>query len=899
MDTRSTKFNKNLIVKIIAFLMAVITLTAGGVNLAGSYLNISNSGYLNENLLDALLINNEEDGIYRSDYFNSELNHFCSELNEIFENYGDGSERFYSQIESHNEAVFQRYKSFLITNCQEHINDCYVGEYDYEEELRTLLGYESAGLISLKKLDVSVDAEYMIDTDVYINDIYMIDSWLNEPEDNHSQSVPNEAKDKGKEAGADCVILLPNFSVVNLGKETAYGGYYAVTVNEEALRSYLLSRDLIINPWTDYKEYQRDFKNTLASFGKSYQNINYIVRSSEGMLLTNVEGITVDSKAPSPAELEEKYDFVVLGDANGYMESADGSYIMHFSSADYDPFDTTYIGVTSAITTTAPAVTSESAAMTTMTTTMPAASGLSAQQTEGYVRIFFNDDAVFHLNSVESMRGAYDNAKVVMKDILITAAICCAVFLLCLIILMALSGRRSREDSTVYPLFGDFIFTDLRIYADCGLIFGAFMLGVNLFFGANNHVNAGVLKLIAALTAAAVGILFIDLVLFCTRKIKSKRFLKDISVVWIIRKLLALYRKNRDKLKEKFLYTGDMNKTVKVKTLILIGINIMIGSFAYIMTATGSEFFALILFLALFALDCYILYRGYRFVGGADKLFKTVAELRSGNLQPEINKNALPDYLQKPADDLLGLSEGLRAAVGEAVKQEQTKTELITNVSHDLKTPLTSIINYVDLLKKCDIDNPTALTYLEILGEKSDRLKNLIADLVEASKAATGNIQVNFVAVSLRELLSQSAGENGDGFEEKKLEVVLELPEKDIVVKADSKLLSRVLENLIGNIKKYALENTRVYISAEEQENTGVIVMKNISRERLNITPEELKQRFVRGDASRTSEGNGLGLSIAENLCKIQEGALDIEIMGDMFVAKVTLRKIEENPNQL
>ena len=310
----------------------------------------------------------------------------------------------------------------------------------------------------------------------------------------------------------------------------------------------------------------------------------------------------------------------------------------------------------------------------------------------------------------------------------------------------------------------------------------------------------------------------------------------------------------------------------------------------------GVDHFAELLMLFVFAapallVDVYSLMKGLQFVGGVDRLLEVLNAYRKGNLDTYINRAALPDYLIPAAEDLEELGDGIRLAVEEAVRQETTKTELITNISHDLKTPLTSIINYVELLKHCDIQNETALSYLEVLGEKSDRLKYLISDLVEASKAATGNIEVNIVDVSLREIIVQITGEHSDNFDKKQLSIVCDIPEDDIVVRADSKLLYRVLENLTGNINKYAMPCTRVYISAQEHEGKGIITFKNISSAPLNITPEELKQRFVRGDASRTTEGNGLGLSIAENLCLIQNGKLDIEIVGDLFIAKVELEK--------
>lgn len=237
----------------------------------------------------------------------------------------------------------------------------------------------------------------------------------------------------------------------------------------------------------------------------------------------------------------------------------------------------------------------------------------------------------------------------------------------------------------------------------------------------------------------------------------------------------------------------------------------------------------------------------------------------------------------------MGIRDGIKNAVDKAMQNEKMKTELITNVSHDLKTPLTSIINYVDLLQKCDIEDETAQSYLAVLSEKSDRLKHLIEDLVEASKASSGAVNVNTVSVSVTEFINQLTGEHAEGLSEKNLNVIVTLPDEDIIVKADSNLLYRVLENLVVNVKKYAMEHTRVYISAQRSENTAKIIIKNISAAPLNMTPEELKSRFVRGDESRSTSGNGLGLSIAENLCNLMKGKLDLSIDGDLFTATVEM----------
>ncbi len=219
----------------------------------------------------------------------------------------------------------------------------------------------------------------------------------------------------------------------------------------------------------------------------------------------------------------------------------------------------------------------------------------------------------------------------------------------------------------------------------------------------------------------------------------------------------------------------------------------------------------------------------------------------------------------------------------EALKSERLKTELITNVSHDIKTPLTSIINYVDLLKKENIQDEKIREYIDIIDIKSQRLKKLTEDVVEASKVSSGNIKLNIEEINIKELINQTIGEFKDKFEEKNLKIETKLPNEEIKIKADSRYMYRIIENLFSNITKYALEDSRVYIDVINKKGKIEISIKNISKAKLNISSDELMQRFVRGDKSRYTDGSGLGLSIAKSLTELQNGKFDIIIDGDLF----------------
>ncbi|MCI6737967.1 MAG: sensor histidine kinase, partial [Intestinibacter sp.] len=249
-------------------------------------------------------------------------------------------------------------------------------------------------------------------------------------------------------------------------------------------------------------------------------------------------------------------------------------------------------------------------------------------------------------------------------------------------------------------------------------------------------------------------------------------------------------------------------------------------------------------------------------------------------------------YFKSLANDVNNIGEGLENSIEGRIKSERMKSELITNVSHDLKTPLTSIINYVELIKKEEDISPDYLKdYVNVLDKKSKRLKVLIEDLFEASKASTGNIELELVKLDLKQLLRQSIGELEDKLEAAKLSLRINLTEEDTFVLADGRRMYRVFENLLSNICKYSLENTRVYIDLEKQDGKITATMKNISSYELNFDPEEIMERFKRADESRNTEGSGLGLAIARDLVKLQGGNLTIGIDGDLF--KVTVEMDE------
>lgn len=257
------------------------------------------------------------------------------------------------------------------------------------------------------------------------------------------------------------------------------------------------------------------------------------------------------------------------------------------------------------------------------------------------------------------------------------------------------------------------------------------------------------------------------------------------------------------------------------------------------------------------------------------------------------------DELGRLSADVNDIAAGLDTAVQNRLKNERMRTELISNVSHDLKTPLTSIVTYVDLLKKEGLSSPNGQHYLDIIDQKSQRLQKLTVDLFEAAKASSGAIQVEIGKVEMKSLVNQGLGEMEGAILESGLEIIINAADEKYYVEADGRLMWRVIENLLTNVLKYAQENTRVYIDLKKTRTQAIMVMKNISKNQLNISPDELMERFKRGDEARSTEGSGLGLAIARDLVQLQKGIFDISVDGDLFKSTIILKLYPEEGGQL
>ncbi|OEH86392.1 two-component sensor histidine kinase [Desulfuribacillus stibiiarsenatis] len=423
--------------------------------------------------------------------------------------------------------------------------------------------------------------------------------------------------------------------------------------------------------------------------------------------------------------------------------------------------------------------------------------------------------------------------------------------------LILVIGRTSFKDQELHLNAIDKLYNEIKIII-CIILIPIWLELVKEFYR-----NIDIFLLPITVPFAIVGLV---LVLSVVKHFKNKSFIKHTLIFSLIYKIVT--------------FVGDVYRSgsVGVKTvLIVIGYPILVALTFFMFPVT-------IGLAAWFA---------YKKIKSFNAIQEGVETIKDGNLHYRIEVGGKGEF-GRLASNINSITDGLKNAVDNELKSERLKTELITNVSHDIRTPLTSIITYVDLLKK-EKDASKVKEYIDVLDQKSKRLKLLTEDLFEAAKASSGNIPVNFERIDVVSLITQGLGEVNDKIEAVDLDIKLNHPEGKMYITADGKLLWRSIENLLSNILKYALRGSRVYIDIEDLGNEVILTFKNISAYELNISADELMERFKRGDESRSSEGNGLGLSIAKSLIDIQRGKFHIQIDGDLFKCMIYMPKHKSN----
>lgn len=444
--------------------------------------------------------------------------------------------------------------------------------------------------------------------------------------------------------------------------------------------------------------------------------------------------------------------------------------------------------------------------------------------------------------------------------ITLISAIC--IMLAAFIYLVCVTGRREQGGGITLS-FVDRIFAD--VHTILVLIAAVISLAIasSISFSFPHEMELLVLAIVFGIDVL-IGLTYI---LSMTRQIKSGRITRNTLV----------YR----------LFDMCFNgKAFKPGTLLLLlGYGALNGMLFTLANETREALFIFIVLIIPFNIA--VLYFAAKALTSLSQIMQAVKEVSNGNLDYALDKSQISVAFSGLAEDIQSIQGGLKKTVAEAIKGERMKTDLITNVSHDLKTPLTSVINYVDLLKQEELNNEKAREYLSVLDEKSARLKQLIEDLIEASKASSGNLTVYAEKVDLHELVMQACGEYEEKIQKAELDLHISADDEKTFVSADGKHMWRIVENLLSNVVKYSLPHSRVYINIAKSDSYGLLVVKNISANPLDIPPEQLTERFVRGDTSRTTDGSGLGLSIAQSLTNLQRGRFKIDIDGDLF--KVTI----------
>jgi signal transduction histidine kinase len=391
---------------------------------------------------------------------------------------------------------------------------------------------------------------------------------------------------------------------------------------------------------------------------------------------------------------------------------------------------------------------------------------------------------------------------------------------------------------------------------------------------------------------AALSLAFCILWYSFIRRIKAGTLWGDSLVYWILNSFQKALR---------FVLTHHNSA---VSTLLPYNIFLLVNLFGFwgCMRLWEHRLWFILLGIALIAFDGLVGVLIFRHNGEWLDIVDAITRIRDGDVEFQLDVDTVHGKNREIADAVNNIGEGISKAVRTSMKDEQMKTDLITNVSHDIKTPLTSIISYVDLLKRLDIKDEPAKSYIDVLDSKSQRLKQLTDDLVEASKLSSGNIEFNMERLNLAELMNQVVGELSERLETRGLQIFLDGGNTPAYIYADSRRMWRVMENLFNNIYKYALENTRVYIdlTLEEHESGNIVEvsLKNISERQMNIKATDLTERFIRGDDSRTTEGSGLGLYITKNLVQAQNGEFDIRLDGDLFKAVLRFPEYVEQSSE-
>lgn len=474
----------------------------------------------------------------------------------------------------------------------------------------------------------------------------------------------------------------------------------------------------------------------------------------------------------------------------------------------------------------------------------------------------------------------YETYSKLMFPMLAGAIFGSVLWLIGMVWLTVTAGRRP-EDEEIHLNGFDRWYTEIAAGAVIGIwLAGTIISGTLIANSSLGYSHAVVTVIVTCLICGTYTMAwFLIGYLSLVRRIKAGTLWKNS----LIRTVLKWIGKCSGKLAD-FARAFSRNTAEKIKVLLVGGAFLFLQFLIIGCVFSGAGVFL----LALMAVDVAVMIFAIRKADGQDRIMDGLKKISDGELQYKIKTDTLTGKQKVMAEYINNIGGGLDAAVENSLKKERMQTELITNVSHDLKTPLTSIINYVDLMKRENPTDPKIQEYLRILDEKSQRLKVLTEDVVEASKASTGNIKLEMNDIDFVEMVQQVIGEFEEKFQEKNLTMMVHFTDEPSIIYADGQRMWRVLENVFGNVVKYAMEGTRVYAEISNRNKKVTFSLKNISAQPLNISADELTERFIRGDVARNTEGSGLGLSIAKSLTELQGGEFKLYLDGDLFKVMIT-----------
>ena len=442
-------------------------------------------------------------------------------------------------------------------------------------------------------------------------------------------------------------------------------------------------------------------------------------------------------------------------------------------------------------------------------------------------------------------------------------------WLFCLCYLTVAAGRR-RDDKELHLARFDKAKTELVIALMMAGLAG--IVGLAMKVRTQNFNTSGTMIIAGSLTFVA-DMVFMAFYLSLARRVKAEKFWENSLSCWCLNGL-------KEFLKERY-----MSGKLVVYFCCLAAVSLFLGYLAF---GKGYIWSYAAIAVVIFCVFIYL----SKWISSRRRIQEGIRQITEGNLDYKLELKEYSGTERELAEGVNHIAEGLSKAIHESVRDERMKANMITNVSHDLKTPLTAIVNYVGLLKRENIQNENAVQYIEVLEQKALRLKSLMEDLVEVSKISSGNLTLHMDEIDFVELIRQTGGEFNERLEERGLNVISKFPNESIMIFADGKQLWRVIGNLYNNVGKYAMPNTRVYAEIYKQDEWVIFSIKNISEDLVSMPARELTERFVRGDTARTTEGSGLGLSIAKTLTELMNGRFEVSMDADLFCAEVKFRRL-------